>query len=138
VGASASTPVPATPVRAPEPAAAAASIPPIRRPPTVAGPTWDGTTSADAPWGAWVEVPVAGTGAIQLTWGEGPQPVLRLADAEGNWSTPDTQPGPPLHTAWLDLPAGWTWIGVEAPYTEGQPIRVAVWLPAGEQPAAAG
>jgi hypothetical protein len=112
-------------------------VPPIRRPATVPGPSWDGIVSADAPWGAWLEVPESGTGAIQLTWGAGPQPLLQLADAEGRWCTPEEQPDPPMHTAWVQLPAGWTWIGVAAPYAESQPIRVVTWLPAqAREPAA--
>lgn len=105
-------------------------VPPVRRPPIQAGPSWEATIGADAPFGEWVEVPHAGSGAIQLTWSDGPQPVLSLADQAGNWFIPEDQPAAPLYTSWVALAAGWTWVSVEAPWAAEQGIRVAVWLPA--------
>lgn len=105
------------------------SVPPNRRPRTVAGPSFWGDVTPEAPWGAWLDVPRGGLIAVQLAWGDGPQPTVRLADADGTWRTPDAQPNAPSHTAWIEVPAGWTWVSVECAFVERQLVRVATWLP---------
>ncbi|MCW2928012.1 MAG: hypothetical protein JWM86_1980 [Thermoleophilia bacterium] len=116
---------------APRPTAA---VPPIRRPRTVAGPAYVGDVTPQAPWGAWLEAPAGGSMAVQLAWGDGPQPTVRLSDAAGSWWTPDQQPDAPSHTAWIELAPGWTWISVECSFVERQAVRVATWLPVQDQP----
>lgn len=107
----------------------ATTVPAIRRPRTVAGAAFEGEITPAEPWGAWLDGAAGGWIAIQLAWGDGPQPTVRLADATGQWRTPDAQPSAPSHTAWIELPAGWTWVSVECAFVDRQVVRVATWLP---------
>ena len=110
--------------------ASGGGIPPIRRPQTVPGPAYAGPIGHDEPWGAWLDVPHGGLVAVDLRWGDGAGvPMVRMATPEGEWWVPDAQPGPPVHRAWIEVPAGWTWISIEAAFGQSLEVDVATHLP---------
>ena len=104
-------------------------VPPSRRPLTVPGPSFCGDIGADQPWGAWLDVPHGGLVAVDVHWDGGSGPTVRMATPEGEWWIPEQQPGPPVYRSWIPVPAGWTWISVEAGFVDRLAIEVATFLP---------
>jgi hypothetical protein len=87
----------------------------------------------DTSWGAWLDVPRGGLVAVDLNWGGvGAGPTVRMATPDGQWWVPDQQPGPPVHRAWIEVPAGWTWISIEQGYAEALHVELATHLPVSE------
>jgi hypothetical protein len=126
--AGADAPVPAPAVAGAAGAASTpAAAPMAAAPQPVASST--GVLVPAQPHGEWINLPAAGTAAVQLAWSEGPAPQLALANATGEWlpvSCPE-QNGGAVHVA---LPAGHVWVHLQASGAESQSWRLTVWPPA--------
>jgi hypothetical protein len=93
------------------------------------GPAWSGALAREAAWGTWLHVPRGGLVAVELRWSHGAGPTVLLATPDEQWWTPDPQPEPPLHRAWMQVPPGWTWLAIVQSYDDAVDVELATFLP---------